>query len=193
VGGKYIDAFGVANLDLQAEWNRVRPFTYSHYDSISNYTHDNQPLAHPLGANFNEFLGSLRYQFAPKWMVLAKAMFYKQGRDTGSVSFGSNIFLPNGAPYRTMEYGYELGGGALAKVGYASFLLSYQFRPNLFFEANAVLRQQNAYGNVPSQTPPSFMPASAGTCTGESLSFSEQKACFKPQTRRTRNVKFRNV
>ncbi|HEU4903519.1 MAG TPA: hypothetical protein VFT06_12025, partial [Flavisolibacter sp.] len=94
LGGKYIDAFGVANLDLQAEWNRVRPFTYSHYDSISNYTHDNQPLAHPLGANFNEFLGSLRYQFAPKWMVLAKAMFYKQGRDTGSVSFGSNIFLP---------------------------------------------------------------------------------------------------
>lgn len=151
VGGKYIDAFGIANLDLQAEWNRIRPFTYSHYDSISNYTHNNQPLAHPLGANFNEFLGSLRYQFAPKWTVLAKAMFYKQGKDTGRVSFGSNIFLPNGAPYRTKEYGYELAGGVPAKVGYASFLLSYQFRPNLFFEANAILRKQNAYGNVPSQ------------------------------------------
>ena len=52
LGGKYFDAFGVRNLDLQAELNMVRPYTYSHYDSTSNYTHYNQPLAHPLGADF---------------------------------------------------------------------------------------------------------------------------------------------
>ncbi|MEX0636266.1 MAG: capsule assembly Wzi family protein, partial [Ferruginibacter sp.] len=56
-GVKYIDAFGVKNLDLQFETNRVRPFTYSHKDTIGNYTHYNQPLAHPLGANFQEFIG----------------------------------------------------------------------------------------------------------------------------------------
>lgn len=150
-GVKYIDAFGVSNLDLQAELNRVRPFTYSHYDSVANYTHDNLPLAHPLGANFNEFLGSLRYQFAPQWTFLAKAMFYKQGRDVDSVSYGSNIFLPNGAPYRTSEYGYEVGSGALAKVGYGSLLLSYEWKPNLYFEGSAVFRKQNAYTNSPSQ------------------------------------------
>src|SRR5436190_24110407 len=47
-GAKYIDALGIKNLDLQLETNRVRPFTYSHDDSVSNYTHYNQPLAHPL-------------------------------------------------------------------------------------------------------------------------------------------------
>ena len=46
-GGKYIDAIGVKNLDLQAEINIIRPFTYSHNDTIANYTHYNQPLAHP--------------------------------------------------------------------------------------------------------------------------------------------------
>lgn len=150
-GVKYIDAFGIDNLDLQVEWNRVRPFTYSHGDSIANYTHDNLPLAHPLGANFNEMLGSLRYQFAPRWTFLAKAMFYKQGKDFDSVSYGSNIFLPNGAPYRTGEYGYEIGSGALTKVGYGSFLLSYEWKPNLYFEGNAVFRRQTAYANVPLQ------------------------------------------
>jgi hypothetical protein len=34
------------NLDLQLEHNRVRPFTYSHRDSVANFTHYNQPLAH---------------------------------------------------------------------------------------------------------------------------------------------------
>lgn len=148
-GGKYIDAFGIPNLDLQAEWNRVRPFTYSHNDSVANYTHNNLPLAHPLGANFNEVLGGLRYQFAPGWSLQATALFYKQGRDTGSVSFGSNIFLPNRPPYRVQDYGFSVGAGALEKVGYASFLLSYEWRPNLFFEAGAVLRKQAEYGNVP--------------------------------------------
>jgi hypothetical protein len=148
LGGKYIDAFGVQNLDLQVEWNRVRPFTYSHYDSVANYTHDNQPLAHPLGANFNEVLGNLRYQFTPKWLLQARTILYKQGKDIGAENFGSNIFLPNRIPFRTREYGYELGSGALARVGYTSFLLSYELKPNLFLEGNAVYRTQDAYANV---------------------------------------------
>ena len=52
LGAKYIDAFGVKNLDLQLETNLVRPFTYSHFDTIANYTHYNQPLAHPLDVKY---------------------------------------------------------------------------------------------------------------------------------------------
>ena len=93
VGAKYIDAFNIPNLDLQVEVNRVRPFTYSHEDSVTNYTHYNQPLAHPLGANFQELIGLLRYQPAPKWNIQAKAIYYYQGKDsTNGSSFGSNIF-----------------------------------------------------------------------------------------------------
>lgn len=144
LGAKYVDAFGIANLDLQAEWNRVRPYTYSHDDSVANYTNYNQPLAHPLGANFNEMIGVVRYQPLPRLTLQAKAIYYKQGKDIGGLSYGSNIFLSNAPALRPYEYGFEVGSGALNKVGYVSGLLSYELRPNLFLEASAVYRRQTA-------------------------------------------------
>jgi hypothetical protein len=141
-GAKYIDAFGISNLDLQAEVNVVRPYTYSHRDSVANYTHYNQPLAHPLGANFSEFIGVARYQPAPKWLTVAKLIYYRQGRDSNAISYGSNIFLPNVPPYRVGDFGHTLGSGWKTNVFYFSFLLSYELRENLFLELNAVVRKQ---------------------------------------------------
>lgn len=141
-GAKYIDAFGIKNLDLQLETNRVRPFTYSHRDSVANFTHYNQPMAHPLGANFQEFIGIARYQPAPKWLAVAKMIYYQQGRDSNNISYGSNIFLPNVPPYRNNEFGYKIGSGWKTNVFFASFLLSYELRENFFLELNAVYRKQ---------------------------------------------------
>lgn len=147
LGAKYIDAFGVDNLDLQVEMNRVRPFTYSHTDSVANYTHYNQPLAHPLMANFQELIGIARYQPAPKWMLQAKAIYYKQGRDsTATSNFGSNIFLPNAT--RQGDYGYSIGAGWKANVLYSSLLVSYEIKENLFIELFGVYRKQDT------KTPP---------------------------------------
>jgi hypothetical protein len=142
-GAKYVDAFKIENLDLQVETNRVRPFTYSHRDSVANYTHYNQPLAHPLGANFQEFLGMARYQPAPRWLLHVKAIYFKQGKDTGTTSFGGNIFLPNVPPFRKMDYGYDVGSGVNTKTGLASMLLSYELRPNLFIEGAGLYRRQS--------------------------------------------------
>jgi hypothetical protein len=142
LGAKYIDAFNVSNLDLQIEHNRVRPFAYSHYDSVANYTHYNQPLAHPLMASFSETIGIARYQPAPKWLAVARIIYWKQGRDSSSRSFGSNIFLPNVAPYRQGDYGYNIGSGWATNVLYGSFLLSYELRENLFLELNATVRRE---------------------------------------------------
>lgn len=148
LGAKYIDAFNIKNLDLQFEANRVRPFTYSHGDSVANYTHYNQPLAHPVMANFQEFIGIARYQPAPKWLIVAKAIYYQQGRDSNAVSYGSNIFLPNKPPYRTSDYGYSIGSGWKTNVFYTSLLLSYEFRENLFLELFGQYRKQDT------KTPP---------------------------------------
>lgn len=143
LGAKYIDAFGIKNLDLQVEHNRVRPFTYSHNDSVANYTNFNQPLAHPLMANFKELIGIARYQPAPKWMLQAKAIAYQQGKDSSAVSYGSNIFLPNQAPFRTSDYGFEIGSGWKTNVLYASLLVSYEWRENLFLELTGTVRKQD--------------------------------------------------
>jgi hypothetical protein len=152
LGAKYIDAFGIPNLDLQIESNRVRPFTYSHRDSVANYTHYNQPLAHPLGANFQEFLGLVRYQPAPRWFLRGKAIYDMQGKDANSESFGSNIFLPDVPPYRQSDYGYFIGSGVRSKTGLASLLVSYEWKPNFFIELNAVYRKEGATTIAPAKS-----------------------------------------
>ncbi|MCG2616451.1 capsule assembly Wzi family protein [Terrimonas sp. NA20] len=142
LGAKYIDAFGVKNLDLQVETNRVRPFTYSHNDSVANYTHYNQPMAHPLMANFQEYIGIARFQPAPKWMIQAKAIYYTQGRDSSSANYGSNIFLPNQS--RPADYGFNIGSGWKTNVFYSSLLVSYELKENLSLELFGTLRKQDA-------------------------------------------------
>lgn len=141
LGAKYIDAFKVKNLDLQLELNRVRPYTYSHYDSVANYSHYNQPLAHPLMANFNEWIGVARYRPAAKWMIEGRAMYYTQGLDsTANVNFGSNLFLPSTT--RTGDYGHKVGSGWKTNAAIASLLLSYEVKENLFIELMGMIRKQ---------------------------------------------------
>ncbi|HMR91006.1 MAG TPA: hypothetical protein PKC69_01775 [Chitinophagaceae bacterium] len=139
LGAKYIDAFGISNLDLQVEHNRVRPFTYAHLDSVAEYSHYNQPLAHPLMANFKEWIGVARYQPAPRWMITGKLIAYQQGRDSSAASYGSNLFLPY--TYRASDHGFNIGSGWKTNVVYGSLLLSYELRQNLFLEAMAMHRR----------------------------------------------------
>ena len=140
VGMKYIDAFKISNLDLQIESNTVRPFTYSHYNMVANYTHYNQPLAHPLGANFQEFVGILRYQPAPRWYINAKGIFYEQGLDSlNGRNFGANIFRDNTS--RSGDYGYTLAGGRKATCFNTFLQLSYEVRENLYFDLSSQFRR----------------------------------------------------
>lgn len=142
LGAKYIDAFGISNLDIQVETNRVRPYTYSHTDSISNYTHYNQPLAHPLGANFQEFIGIIKYQPAPKWYITAKAIYYKQGLDSTGYNAGVNIFRSNSGTERyNIDEGYDLAGGRKAQSINGIVQVTYELRENLFFDLSFQYRK----------------------------------------------------
>ncbi|MGG9960257.1 capsule assembly Wzi family protein [Ferruginibacter sp. SUN106] len=131
-GLKYIDAFGIRNLDIQVEANRVRPFTYSHNDTIANYTHYNQPLAHPLGANFQEVLAIINFQPAPKWYITAKAIYYYQGLDSAGKNFGSNPLI--NYTTRPRESGFKIGSGDKATCFNGIFQASYEFKENLYFD-----------------------------------------------------------
>lgn len=141
-GAKYIDAFSVRNLDLQGEVNVVRPFTYTHSDSVDDYSHYNQPLAHPLGANFAELIGIIKYQPFPKWYAQAKVILFHQGLDTAGHNFGSNIFLPYTT--RDMNYGYTIGSGAKANAINASLWIGYELKENLFIDATMQYRKVKA-------------------------------------------------
>lgn len=141
-GFKYIDAFKIKNFDLQGELNYVRPFTYSHYDSVASYSHYNQPLAHPLGANFFEAIGIIRYQPAPRWNVQAKLIVFRQGLDTAGSNYGSNIFLLNGT--RLSDYGYTTGDGVKSTGVNGSLWVGYELLENLFIDASVMYRKLSA-------------------------------------------------
>jgi hypothetical protein len=145
-GVKYIDAFKVKNLDLQLETNRVRPFTYTHFDSISNYSNANMPLAHQLGASFQEVIGMARYQPLKKLYLQARLVYYSQGTDTAGQNFGNNILIDyNNRPIDPATgllktYGWKVGSGNKATCIYFSANASYEVRENLFLDAGFVFR-----------------------------------------------------
>ncbi len=144
MGGKYFDALTIKNLDLQGEINLVRPYTYSHFDSTANYTHYNQPLAHPLGAGFAEVLGAIHYQPMKNLYLTVKGMYYVKGVDTGAANFGGNIFKDYDT--RSMDFGVGLINGVRTKCASLNFNASYELRENLFIDLGANHRRY-AYEN----------------------------------------------
>ena len=139
LGLKYLDAFAIKNLDLQGEANFVRPYTYTNAsDSSTNLTNFNQPLAHPLGANFREFIFIAKLQPAAKVYLTAKVFYHEQGLDSAGLNMGSDIFRSYNS--RPRDYGFKIGSGILAKSLLASFTLSVETFPNFFIEGNLSYR-----------------------------------------------------
>jgi hypothetical protein len=109
----YVDAFGIDHLDLRAEFNTVRPYTYTHRDSLgAGYSAYRLPLAHPLGANFKEWLGTARYQPHPRWVFEARYLHIRKGEDAPGENWGGDILLDYRTPVR--EYGNRTGQGLAA-------------------------------------------------------------------------------
>ncbi|MHA7841903.1 MAG: gliding motility protein RemB [Winogradskyella sp.] len=95
LGAKYFNAFKVDNLLLQAEYNQVRPYTYSHNTEILNYGHFNQPMAHLWGANFRELVLIGRYNYR-RWFADAKFIIGQRGfdfnTDEDGFAYGGDIY-----------------------------------------------------------------------------------------------------
>lgn len=153
LGTKYFDAFTLSNLDLQVEVNVVRPFMYGAGDGVTNHSHYNQPLAHPLGAGFAELIGVARYQPMPKLYISAKGMYALRGVDTaGGANYGNDVFKQQGARMGDSGYGLIKDNGS--RNLYLNLHVAYEWRPNLFLEAGGTyLRRQFEAGNfLPSST-----------------------------------------
>lgn len=141
-GAKYIDAFGVPNLDLQGEVNVVRPYTYTHNTNYGNYSSYRQSIAHPLGANFEELVGILRYQPLPRLYVVGKLTLTNVGRDSTGVNWGGDILKNNRT--REQEYGNTIGQGISNDMVMGSFTASWQLKHNLFIDASIVVRKSKS-------------------------------------------------
>jgi hypothetical protein len=147
LGAKYINVAGIRNLDIQGEFNFIRPFMYEHEDKFRNYQHYQQPLAHPMGANLWELIGIVSYQPLPRLNVVAKGFYVKQGLDPIGQSFGSNPNLPYTS--RSQEYGYKVGSGVTSYLFHGDFTASYQAAHNLWLDGKLIYRHRTLDQPVP--------------------------------------------
>jgi hypothetical protein len=147
-GLKYINVFGIDNLDYQAEINVARPYTYSHYDD-ANYSHYNQSLAHPLGANFEEWSHILRWQPVKKLQLTGRVIYAKFGEDrTTTENWGGDILKDYDTRSRKVLYddlyGNYTGQGRSTVTTILDFRASYQIKHNLFIEGHYMNRKYDS-------------------------------------------------
>ena len=155
VGVKYINAFGIKKLTLQSEFNYVRPYTYSHGSPNQSYSHYNQALAHPFGANFKEVIGIATYRHY-RYRLEGKLIYAEIGKDTlgfATSNVGQNIFLSYTT--RNKDYGNYTGQGInttfiQAELKYSFYLIADW---NLRFEAGFVQRMYQNTKGFDKQTP----------------------------------------
>jgi len=145
LGIKYIDVFKISHFDMQIETNIVRPYTYSHRDSETSFSHFNQPLAHPLGANFKEFIIKLRYSPSYRFNIDAKILYALQGVDIDEISYGGDILKsstnrPINDNGNIQEFGFYIGNGINRKISQYSVNLSYMFLHNYYLDFNVIYR-----------------------------------------------------
>jgi len=135
LGYKIFNAFSIDNLTLQTEYNLARPYTYSHFNTQQNYAHYNQPLAHPLGANFSEFLFLINYKWK-KFVVDGKIISSKYGGDIKGdpFSYGSNVYLNYND--RPADFGIDMYQGNLTTVNIKIFNISYIVNPKTNLKIN---------------------------------------------------------
>ncbi|MFT4032140.1 MAG: hypothetical protein QM669_06950 [Siphonobacter sp.] len=149
LGAKYIDAFNINNLDIQAEVNLARPYTYEHISDLTNYVSYNQSLAHPLGANFQELIGRVYYQPIPRLNLMGMCVVANYGLDSDDgVNYGSNPLLSYDARPANQEYGYYIGQGINTNLAYTEFSAAYQLRHNLFIDFRQIFRRQNSTASI---------------------------------------------
>ena len=130
LGIKYYNAFKVDNLLLQFEYNRIRPYTYSHNTIATNYGHNNQSMAHLWGANFSEAIVIGRYHYK-RWFADAKLIFGTRGLDfndgTDNFSYGGDIYRNyNDRPF---DAGVEVGQGLKTKTFNGNLQAGYLINP----------------------------------------------------------------
>ena len=164
LGYKIFNSFGVENLTMQAEYNLVRPYTYAHHNPQQNYAHYNQPLAHPLGANFSEVIVMANYKYK-RWQLDAKLIFAKYGAKVlgDATSYGNDLFEStgifeesNGFIYtgRPSDFGIYMYQGNLTTVDLKIFNIAYLVNPktNLKINLGGTLRDfKNVDGKFKTQ------------------------------------------
>ncbi len=119
---------------FRVEHNAVRPYTYAHRYRELTYTHLHQPLAHPLGANFREWIAEVQAFPHPKIQASLAFITYRKGLDSAGYRMGGNIFQYYEMILRAREYGNFIGQGVPLRVMHLQAVVRWEAWPGWIFE-----------------------------------------------------------
>jgi len=140
-GFKTYNLLNIKHLFFLTEYNRVRPFTYSHANSLENWGNYRQAMAHPLGSNFTEYLSIFRYSKG-KHSISAKFVYSLHGNDypNDTVNYGGNIYRSYND--NRIDYGNVQNQGYLNSLKQINLSYIYFIKPewNLGFEIGVMYR-----------------------------------------------------
>jgi len=153
LGLKYFDVFKIKNLHLQLEYNKVRPYTYAHKRVEQSYTHYNQALAHPLGANFKETVAIINYR-AKDFLFQLKMNYAQVGRDSLSSRYGNNIFISdNNSFYGPTSTINEQNQGLKSTITNFDIQIGYLINPATNMNiVLGVMNRAESFNNITSTT-----------------------------------------
>jgi len=136
IGVKSMDIFGKKGLNFLTEFNYARPYIGSHRDPMLSNTHMNQPVAHPFGANFYEFVFRSEYK-KTTWSAHLNLMYYVTGLDSTGTHFGQNLLQST--------FDSPLGNGNIP-VQYYGNVVGQGVRHNII-QINAEFRKKFTWNN----------------------------------------------
>lgn len=146
IGLRWFDVAAVEGLSMQLEYNQARPFMYGHWSTLTSYTHYNQSLAHPLGANFREAIALFDFK-RNRLLFHGKLMGATMGLDRPGYVSGQDVFTS--FLNRPAEDGIEIGNGERADLLLATFRAGYLVNPttNAQFHLGVVSRNRWVAGS----------------------------------------------
>lgn len=154
VGLKKFDLFGIPNLDGQIEHNTARPFTYAHRAEIGtarstgSYSHHNQALAHPLGANFRETI--LRISYKPNALLSFTGLYHQANYGSDIANNGRNILLNYQS--RIGDFGQVTGQGTKHQISAFHLTSTWQFYTNFYLDFRMIFRNESIAERESSKT-----------------------------------------
>ena len=143
LGIKYINAFSIPTLDLQAEYNRLRPYTYQHFNIAANYSQFDQSLGHGAGANLYDFYLSLRYHPLPPLNLELSYLRLNQGLDQDGINYGADINRSYSVD-RAGDFGQVVGQGQPLQIDQIYGRCTYQlWNTDIYAEIEGRYRKEN--------------------------------------------------
>lgn len=111
------------SLFYRLEYNFVRPYTFSHVSEELNYGNQGNAIGHPLGSNFMEVLGVVKYQ-KDKLLLKAFLSYVLKGYDYNGFSYGGDIY--QSYVLRPQEYNNFIGQGLQRNTSKIMLTASYR-------------------------------------------------------------------